>query len=59
VPVQALHAFGRVLPLRVRLFTDFVAERIRPLAVSAPGGVLGQPIGVGDLAQPWLVAPGE
>jgi DNA-binding transcriptional LysR family regulator len=33
VPVQALHAFGRVLPLRVRLFTDFVAERLRPLTV--------------------------
>jgi DNA-binding transcriptional LysR family regulator len=33
VPVQALHAFGRVQPLRVRLFTDFVAEQLRPLTV--------------------------
>jgi hypothetical protein len=33
VPVQALHAFGRFPPLRVRLFTDLVAERIRPLTV--------------------------
>lgn len=30
-PVQALHAFGRFPPLRVRLFTDFIAERLRPL----------------------------
>ena len=28
VPAQALHAFGRVPPLRVRLFTDFVAENL-------------------------------
>src|SRR3546814_14407436 len=27
VPVQALHAFGRLAPLRVRLFTDFLADR--------------------------------
>jgi DNA-binding transcriptional LysR family regulator len=33
VPVRALHAFGRVVPLRVRLFTDFAAERLRPLTV--------------------------
>jgi DNA-binding transcriptional LysR family regulator len=26
VPAQALHAFGRFPPLRIRLFTDFVAE---------------------------------
>jgi DNA-binding transcriptional LysR family regulator len=32
-PIQALHAFGRIQPLRVRLFTDFVAERLRPLTV--------------------------
>jgi hypothetical protein len=51
--------FSRVLPLRVRLFTDFVAEQIRPLAVSVPGGVLAQPVGVGDLAQPWVVARDE
>lgn len=28
VPVQALHAFGRFPPLRVRLFTDFIAETL-------------------------------
>ena len=28
VPAQALHAFGRFPPLRVRLFTDFVAETL-------------------------------
>src|SRR3546814_12676116 len=28
VPVQALHAFGRLAPLRVRLFTDFLADRL-------------------------------
>jgi DNA-binding transcriptional LysR family regulator len=33
VPVQALHAYGRVQPLRVRLFIDFVAERLRPITV--------------------------
>jgi DNA-binding transcriptional LysR family regulator len=30
VPVQALHAFGRIAPLRVRLFTDFVAAALAP-----------------------------
>lgn len=30
VPVQALHAFGRIAPLRVRLFTDFVAGALEP-----------------------------
>jgi DNA-binding transcriptional LysR family regulator len=28
VPAQALHAFGRFPPLRIRLFTDFVAETL-------------------------------
>ncbi|PTQ11869.1 LysR family transcriptional regulator [Sphingomonas oleivorans] len=28
VPMTALHAFGRVAPLRVRLFTDFIAETL-------------------------------
>jgi DNA-binding transcriptional LysR family regulator len=28
VPVQALHAFGRLAPLRVRLFTDFLADML-------------------------------
>lgn len=28
VPVQALHAFGRLAPLRVRLFSDFLADRL-------------------------------
>lgn len=36
VPVQALHAFGRVQPMRVRLFNDFIAERLRPLTVQPP-----------------------
>lgn len=30
VPVQALHAFGRIPPLRVRLFIDFIAETLAP-----------------------------
>lgn len=30
VPIQALHAFGRVPPLRIRLFTDFIAETLAP-----------------------------
>ncbi|MBA3940295.1 MAG: LysR family transcriptional regulator [Sphingopyxis sp.] len=30
VPVRALHAFARVPPLRVRLFTDFIAETLAP-----------------------------
>lgn len=38
VPVQTLHAFGRFQPLRVRLFTDFVAERLRPLMVEPQVG---------------------
>ncbi len=28
VPVQALHAFGRIMPSRARVFLDFVAARI-------------------------------
>ena len=28
LPVHALHAFGRQIPLRVRLFIDFLVERI-------------------------------
>ncbi|NEX94257.1 LysR family transcriptional regulator [Caulobacter sp. 17J65-9] len=35
VPLQALHAFGRFQPLRVRLLLDFVAERMRPLTLEA------------------------
>ncbi|WP_260581323.1 LysR family transcriptional regulator [Sphingopyxis sp. PET50] len=30
VPVQALHAFGRLAPLRVQLFTDFLAGMLAP-----------------------------
>ena len=30
VPVQSLHAFGRLAPLRVQLFTDFLAEVLAP-----------------------------
>lgn len=30
VPVQALHAFGRFPPLRVRLFNDFIASALAP-----------------------------
>ncbi|RYD44843.1 MAG: LysR family transcriptional regulator [Sphingomonadales bacterium] len=30
VPVQALHAFGRFAPLRLRVFTDFLAETLAP-----------------------------
>jgi DNA-binding transcriptional LysR family regulator len=33
VPVQSLHAFGRLAPLRVQLFTDFVAEVLAPHSV--------------------------
>ena len=33
VPVQALHAFGQLPPLRVRLFTDFVAGVLAPHSV--------------------------
>lgn len=30
VPVQALHAFGRFVPLRLRIFNDFLAETLTP-----------------------------
>ncbi|MEY9163732.1 DNA-binding transcriptional LysR family regulator [Sinorhizobium fredii] len=33
VPFNALHAFGRTPPLRVRLFCDFVAEAAKAIAV--------------------------
>ena len=33
VPVQSVHAFGRLAPLRVQLFTDFLAEVLAPHAV--------------------------
>ncbi|SKB87847.1 LysR family transcriptional regulator [Sphingopyxis flava] len=33
VPVQALHAFGRLAPLRVQLFTDFLARMLAPHSV--------------------------
>ncbi|ALC11612.1 LysR family transcriptional regulator [Sphingopyxis sp. 113P3] len=33
VPVQALHAFGRLAPLRVHLFTDFLAGMLGPHSV--------------------------
>ncbi|PTD18963.1 LysR family transcriptional regulator [Sphingomonas fennica] len=33
IPVQALHAFGRLAPLRVRLFTDFLAEALAPHSI--------------------------
>lgn len=33
IPVQALHAFGRLAPLRVRLFTDFLAEVLAPHSI--------------------------
>ncbi|UKJ76797.1 LysR family transcriptional regulator [Azospirillum brasilense] len=42
VPVQALHAFARHLPLRVRLFIDFAAAQIAKLAANGtpqPGQV--------------------
>ncbi len=34
VPIQALHAFGRHPPLRVRFFIDFAAARITALAAA-------------------------
>jgi DNA-binding transcriptional LysR family regulator len=33
VPVHSLHAFGRLAPLRVQLFTDFLAEVLAPHSV--------------------------
>jgi len=33
VPVLSLHAFGRLVPLRVQLFTDFLAEVLTPHSV--------------------------
>ncbi len=30
VPIQALHAFGRFAPLRLRVFNDFLAETLAP-----------------------------
>ena len=33
VPIHALHAFGRLAPLRVHLFTDFLAEVLKPHSV--------------------------
>lgn len=33
VPVQALHAFGRLPPLRVRVFNDFLAEVLAPHSI--------------------------
>jgi DNA-binding transcriptional LysR family regulator len=33
IPVQALHAFGRLVPLRVRLFTDYLAEALAPHSI--------------------------
>lgn len=33
VPVQALHAFGRLAPLRVQLFTEFLAGMLAPHSV--------------------------
>ncbi|WP_411036892.1 LysR substrate-binding domain-containing protein [Shinella sp. BYT-45] len=32
LPVHALHAFGRQVPMRVRLFIDFLAARFAKLA---------------------------
>jgi DNA-binding transcriptional LysR family regulator len=32
VPVHAVHAFGRQLPLRARLFMDFLVERMGKLS---------------------------
>jgi DNA-binding transcriptional LysR family regulator len=32
VPVQVIHGFGRNLPIRVKLFMDFIAEHLAPLA---------------------------
>lgn len=32
MPLQALHAFGRLTPARVRLFSDFIARAMQPLA---------------------------
>jgi DNA-binding transcriptional LysR family regulator len=32
VPVHVLHAFGRRLPVRARLFVDFLVERVKGLA---------------------------
>lgn len=29
IPVHVLHAFGRRLPVRARLFVDFLVEQIR------------------------------
>jgi DNA-binding transcriptional LysR family regulator len=33
IPVQALHAFGRLAPLRVQLFTDYLAEVLAPHSI--------------------------
>ncbi|MCY1526366.1 HTH-type transcriptional regulator DmlR [compost metagenome] len=32
VPVQVMHGFGRNLPIRAKLFIDFMAERLAPLS---------------------------
>ena len=34
MPLHALHAFGRLTPARVRLFSDFIARAMQPLASS-------------------------
>ena len=31
VPMHVVHAFGRQLPVRARLFIDFLVERMGPL----------------------------
>jgi len=32
LPLQAMHAFGGTTPVRVRLFTDFIAQQVGRLA---------------------------
>lgn len=32
LPLQALHAFGRLTPVRVKLFSDFIAQQMRDIA---------------------------
>lgn len=32
LPLQALHAFGRFTPVRVKLFSDFIAQQVRDIA---------------------------
>jgi len=34
LPLQSMHAFGRLTPARVRLFTDFVAREVQSIVAN-------------------------